>query len=608
MSGLRFFLRVLLALVLLGAARAEALEVKQVLWGCDGRVVPGRFNPVSVLVANPGGGAYDGTMTFAPTLGYGGPRGAAYVQPVFIGPQSARWVQFEAFVGTGVEEFSLIWGRGAKERETFDRQLPTGPPACVWLVDAADSFARPGAFKAFPDQLFPTTVAATDGLDAVILDYAPRWEPARREAFLDWLRRGGTVHLVQGANGELPVFTDTLAVLNGGGETGRVGAGQVVRHRVARTELRPETLTARGFPPRELQTPQNPVVNNFEETLYQRLASLTRPNVSWWLLNSLTFLYIALIGPVAWRLARRLDFRWAIAGFLGVVALFGLAFSIVGRRGYGESQTVHSLSIARSLGGARWDVTQWLSAFATSSGQYTLTHAAPANLYATSSSDDAARGQILNGKDGKFLADIPLFSSRTFTHRGVMQGDDLGVTVEKWETQSDGKELVSLKTLVLKIQSEIASKALDVSVRYGDRIYSMSKAGDRLEFNDTHLRMQLPAGNGTNGYTVADATRPGLPIRDFFNREKLQPLTYGFNYYGNSKATPAERLREVLPLLQARALGAGEITPQITERPLPANQLQLLIAAPAPAGFFMQGKGFGHENGVVLYVQDIFQP
>lgn len=587
MSGSGFFLRVFIVLVLLGAGRVEALEVQQILWGFDGRVVPGRFNPVSVLVANPGGAAFDGAMTLAPTLGFGGPRGASYVQPTFIGPQSARWVQFEAFIGSGVEEFALVWGRGARERETFDRQLPTGPPACVWLVDANDTFARPGAFKAFPDQLFPTTVAATDGLDAVILDYTPRWEPARREAFLDWLRRGGTVHLVQGANGELPVFTDTLAVLNSDGETTRVSAGQVVRHRLSRAELRSETLTARGFPPRELQTPQNPVVHNFEETLYQRLASLTRPKVSWWLLNLLTFFYIALIGPVAWRLAKRMDFRWTIAGFLGVVALFGLAFSIVGRRGYGESQTVHSLSIARSLGGARWDVTQWLSAFATSSGQYTLTHAAPANLYATSTSDDAARGQIFNGKDGKFFAEIPLFSSRVFTHRGVMQGDDLGVTVEKWETKSEGKELASpaLKTLVVKIGTGFPSEVLDISVRHRNRIYSMSKAGDRYELKDGH----------------------GVTIGDLFNREKLQPLTYG-NYYGDNHGTPAAHLRGTLPLLLARALGAGEITPQITERPLPANQLQLLIAAPSPPSFHMQGKGFGHENGMVLYVQDIFQP
>ena len=581
MSGPRFFLRVFLALVLLGAVRAEALEVRQVQWGFDGRVVPGRFNHVSLLVANPGQGTFDGPMSFAATLGFGGTRGAAYVQPVFIGPQGARWVQFDVFIGSGSEEFSLIWGPGAKERETFDRQLPTGPPACVWLVDAADTFARPGAFKAFPDALFPTTVAATDALDAVILDYVPRWEPARRDAFLDWLRRGGTVHLTHGAGGALPVFTDTLAVLNGDGDTTRVGAGQVVRHRVPRTELRPETLTARGFAPREVQKPQDGAIHNFEETLYLQLASLTRPNVKWWLLNVLTFLYIAVIGPVAWRTARRMDYRWAIGGFLGVVAAFGLAFGIVGRRGYGESQTVHSLAIARSLGGGRWDVTQWLSAFATSSGQYTLTHTADANLYATASSDDSARGQILNGKGGRFLADIPLYSSRSFTHRGVMQGDDLGVVVEKLEYGA-----LKLNTLRLRPGPDFPKDVISVSVVYREKIYPL-----KLEHG---------------GWNLANS---GELLHDTFSREKLQPFTYDFsNYDSNNNTTPAARLRQVIPLLQARALGAEAITPHIPDRPLPDHQLRLLVAAPAPAGFHMQGQGFGQENGVVLYVQDIFQP
>ncbi len=581
MSGPRFFLRVFFALVLLGAVRLEALEVKPPLWGFDGRVVPGRFNPVSVLVGNPGGAAFEGTLTLAQTLGFGGPRGAVYVQPVFIGPQSSRWVQFEVFISSGSEEFTLSWGRGAQERETFDRQLPTGPPACVWLMDANDAFARPGAFKAFPDQLFPTTVAATDGLDAVILDYVPRWEPARREAFLDWLRRGGTVHLVHGSGGALPVFTDTLAVLNGDGDTTRVGAGQVVRHRLPRTELRPETLTARGFPPRELKQSQNAVTSNFEDTLYQRLASLTRPKVKWWLLNFLTFLYIAVIGPVAWRTARRMDYRWAIGSFLGVVALFGLAFAVIGRRGYGESQTVHSLSIARSLGGGRWDVTQWLSAFATSSGQYTLTHAAPANLYATGSSGDTAGGQILNGKDGKFFADIPLYSSRAFTHRGVMQGADLGVTVAEWKDNGAHSRLVKLH---LKPGPAFPPDAFEVAALYDERIYKLQRQ------------------NG--GWELAN---DGEALTELFSREKLQQLTYQF-HFNNTSVTSAQRLRDGLPLLQARALGADTIAPQISERPLADNQIRLLIAAPAPAGFQMQGQGFARENGVVLYVEDIFQP
>ena len=239
-----------------------------------------------------------------------------------------------------------------------------------------------------------------------------------------------------------------------------------------------------------------------------------------------------------------MDFRWSIAGFLGVVALFGAAFSIVGRRGYGESQTVHSLSIARSLGGARWDVTQWLSAFATSSGEYTLTHAAPANFYATSSSDDAARGQIFNGKDGKFLADIPLFSSRVFTHRGVMQGDDLGVEVEKWE--SDGKS--HLSALRIKPGPGFPKKRF--------RCRRCAATG----FFTLALRKAA--------WELADG---GTPLAEAFSREKLQPLTYNYRY-NNDNSTPEAGLRAMLPLLQARALGVGEMSQQVSERQLPPDQ------------------------------------
>jgi hypothetical protein len=529
-------------------------------------------------MVNSGSAAFDGRITFAPSLGFGGSRGARYIQSAFIGPQSSRWVQFEVFIGSDMEEFTLSWGAGPKDRETFDRQIQTGPPACVWLVDANDPLARPGAFKAFPDQLFPTTVAATDGLDSVILDYTPRWEPARREAFLDWVKRGGTLHLVHGANGELPVFTDTLAVLNGEAETTRVGAGQVVRHRVPRADLRPTTLATRGFPPREIVSVRSVATNNIEQVFFQRLSSLTRPKVSWWLLNSLTILYIVLIGPVAWRFARRMDYRWTIAGFLATVGLFGFAFSVVGRRGYGESQTVHSISVARSLGGGRWDVTQWLSAFATSSGQYVLSHRAPVNLYATSTSDDADRGMVENGKDGKFYADIPLYSSRTFTHRGVMPGDDLGFTVEEWKASP-----FDLEKLRLKPGPGFPRDAFGVFALFGKSLYT-------LEFRNGAWTL-------TNNQGISEA----------LGSQRLQQITYS-GVFERDERPPWERLKEVLPLVQARALEVGDIAPQFSQRPMAANQVRIIVAAPAPPSFHMTGEGFAHENGLVLYVEDVFKP
>ena len=45
------------------------LEVREVIWGFDGQVVPGHFNLLSVLVANPAGTAFDGNLVLYETRG-----------------------------------------------------------------------------------------------------------------------------------------------------------------------------------------------------------------------------------------------------------------------------------------------------------------------------------------------------------------------------------------------------------------------------------------------------------------------------------------------------------------------------------------------------------
>src|SRR5262249_51235737 len=155
-----------------------------------------------------------------------------------------------------------------------------------------------------------------------------------------------------------------------------------------------------GFPARTLENAKSPIVYDFEGSLFRSLSSLTRPKVNWAIINLLMIAYVAVIGPVHNYFRRRLEYRVSILVFLGCVTVFGVAVGITGRRGYGESQTVHSLAIVRPFGGGRADVTQWVSAFATSGDRYTLTHRAPANLYATDRWAEAGSGLIFNGKDG----------------------------------------------------------------------------------------------------------------------------------------------------------------------------------------------------------------
>jgi hypothetical protein len=40
----------------------------------------------------------------------------------------------------------------------------------------------------------------------------------------------------------------------------------------------------------------------------------------------------------------------------------------------------------------------------------------------------------------------------------------------------------------------------------------------------------------------------------------------------------------------------------------PRADLQLIVEAPAPASFHLQGQGFTRETGWVVYLQDVFKP
>ena len=257
---------------LIAAGSAHAIEIREKRWGFDGRVRAGRFNVLSVLVANPEARVFDGEFVLEDRRGMEKSVGAPVVQPVYLAAGTRRWVQFHVFINEPGGDWNLRWGKGARDNEKIDG-AQAGAPARVLLIDPESAFATTGGLRAFPDDLFPTTVAATDALDAVALDHVPRWEPVRREAFLDWLRRGGTVHLLHGADGQFPQFPEALAMLNGE----RVGAGRVVRHDAVRAAMNDQFLADHGFPAPELRTNAKVLIYNLEAQLLQKLAALTKP-------------------------------------------------------------------------------------------------------------------------------------------------------------------------------------------------------------------------------------------------------------------------------------------------------------------------------------------
>lgn len=579
MAGSLVLRWLLFALAALFVLPADALDVQQTIWGFDGHVVPDRFNPLSVLVSNPGNSTFDGALTLESADGPGGGRGARYMQPVFLAPRTSRWVQFFVRTGNLVGRYQLRWGRSVKDFYDLDEPPKIGAPACVWLRDLESPFVTGASLKSFPDQLFPTNAVEAESLDAVVLDHLPNWETARREAFLDWVKLGGTVHLLPNVKGELPVFGENLKELDTDQMMVHVGAGLVVHHSVTPQEISADYLAEHGYPVRTIQNTKQPLVYDFESTFFRDLSSMTRPKVSWTLINLLMIAYVAIIGPVHNYFRRRLDYRVSILVFAGCVAIFGVALGVTGRRGYGESQTVHSLAIAHSLGGGRLDLTQWISAFAITGDQYTLTHRAPANLYATDRFAEAGSGVIFNGKDGHLRMDIPLYSARAFMHRAIMTGDDTAVTVEKWE------ENRGLKNLRLRPGPGFPKNARTILAVFQDQVYVLVQNGGVLQLG---------------------GQRPD-PIGNYLAQDKLN---FG-NYYTPSSKNhlqTGDLLPSLTPLLVARALDVPNVFPVTISAPRKHTDLQLLIIAPAPASLQLQGKGFAHEDGWLLYVQDVSKP
>ena len=560
-------IRLFLALLAL-ASPALGVEIKETRWGFEGRVVASRFNLLSVRVAHAGPAPFEGELILRETRGGEQPVGAPLVQPLYLTPGAERWVQFTPFVAAEYD-WLLRWGRKTNEGLTIP-PAKFGAPATVLLVQPGP-FNPAGQLRAFPDDLFPSTVSATDSLDMVALDHIPRWEASRREAFLDWVRRGGVVHLLRTGDG-FPAFEGDLAPLNTTTPEERLGAGRIVRHEATRAGFNPEFLQNAGFPVRELKPPTEVNYYAFDNALLRGLASMTRPEIAWWLIYLLTLVYLGVIGPLHFRWAKRLDYGLSLGIVGGAVAVFSIAFLVAGKRGAGERQMTHSVGIAHALGGGRYDVTQWLSAFAVSGDTYKLTHPASSNLYSASSDVENVNGRIFNGRDGRFLVDLPLYSSRAFMHRAVMTApEDVSVEVERWDEKA-----ITLRT------TKDFPPAEEIWARWNGQFRRMHFAANQI---------------------VLDTSGSWQPEPSFFTPGQMHAL--GALELNETKPDAKTLWR---PLI-ARALGGIEgMLHYSPPRPLPKDQLQLFIYAPVPAAFRLQGKGFGREEGWVLYVQDIFKP
>ncbi|MFO1094267.1 MAG: hypothetical protein U0992_13315 [Planctomycetaceae bacterium] len=509
---------------------ADLLRVEGVTLGFDGTVVLNAFNPVSFELHNDSNDQMNlqlrltrsnGLESVDPPIGVAPP-----AEPVFLAPQSSRRVQLFAYVQGVHNDFTLSWGRGDEQRLDLvnNQQLTLGPPATVILYDPEAVSPRGAGLPRFDESFFPISVSGTTGLAAVVLDHAPRWQTAQQAAFLDWLRCGGIVHLLQPSVGEFPTFDGDLALLNAPFDEQRIGAGRVIKHAVPMSQLDRTFAESQLLPRNPLQlkpAPETTDVNAANQNMYSwidwdvagqvfnRVRQMTRPDHNWALIYVMSLVYLVLIFPGCWLIGRRkADYRLTYGVMLGAVVLFSMGFKTVGQRGYGEETALHTMTVAQPLTGGRLAFREWGNLFVTNGDDYRIHHKGNGLLYSSGQSNEAVRGWIVSPPAGEFVADVPPFSSRTIASAGVADSGGFTPVVEELQLGD------SLSALRFRLDPPLKSPPQAMHALYRDKVYTLELT------KEGSFKLSLGGAQDWQGFLKPDG----------WNQ---YGMNYGFGYNGN---------------------------------------------------------------------------
>jgi len=573
-------LTLIIAFLLCISSTAIAVDIEEVVWGFDGRVVPYQFNPLSVLVSNTTEEAVPVKLQLQRSTNVGGDRvGAKVEEVVFLSPFSSRWVQFYPFIGGQYDEWRVSWGPLPSQGKDLKRPR-LGPLARIALVEPSQlASSKKTGVKTLSDELFPAFVSGTESLEAVFLDHVPRWQEARRTALLDWVHRGGTIFISPNVAGEYPVFTSELAAFNSPLPNLRLGQGQVIR---ADSILDANTKADRILGPPVVPSESSDAWN-LSSNFTTQLRMITSPDHNWPLIHLISLIYLGLVFPGWYFLARRpTHFRTTMLAFVGVAALFTLAFNIIGRRGYGESTTVNSVAIARQIEPGSYDVMQWTNVFVTGGDEYELTYEGNGDLFSTGPGFERVPGVIDNGVDGKFIADIPLFSSRAFLHRGKMSGPEWKVEVSEIKIadveSTDKKQLTSLK---LKIDP--APKGDRPFIVFGDQMHFLYELDGEfaLSGSSTPVSEQLVSNDGFDA-------------------------RYPYSNYYQQDPNPTRVFSKLRDPLVGQSLDLGIRKDHDPPVYLPTDRVRLFFYEDIPQSFGVKHSDLQAKQGKVLYSMDIW--
>jgi len=415
----------------------DAIKINEVRWGFSGKVLAEKVNPLYVEILNEKAQPFDGELVlerFGFSVGMGGGHGrlgAKLSVHCYIMPRSKRWVKFYPYVNDANDEWRL---------NGEEIKLPTiGLPAIVYLHSENDYRRVKSCFPILPEGFLPPSVALMDGLYTIILDYVPKLTPNKAQALRDWVYQGGNVVVCQ--TNRL-IFSDKLSFLNGTG-TVIFGGGTIVHTSLLAKNLTKKSLLKLGIKrlkqaDKQVQEEDNFGDNFYDQrmvfvnTVFQYLKKASKHNYNWVVIFVLSVIYLLLMSVGSYLVFRkRSSGVLALGVTLGLIALFTFVFIHIGKRGYGEKTKITTFTYAKDLGDGRYALTQWSSIFVVDGDNYKLQHKGELDYYSSCQVYEKIYGEIVNGKNGFYQLDIPMFTQTSVLHKGVMNGEVMRFGLQK---------------------------------------------------------------------------------------------------------------------------------------------------------------------------------
>ena len=602
-------------------AQSNGPQLKMVehIWGFDGRVQPGQFNPLSVLLDNQTGEDIDATITLQQASPRLSTQGGQYAEKVYISAAGRRWVQFYPYIA---QSYQTEWNLTIDDGDTFinaaigksftqaravtqkDDPKEVLRPQVV-ILDVDNSSTRPSTVKHMPENIFPPYATATSGLHTVFLDHVPDWEQPRQQAFMSWLKLGGRLHVLQDSRGEFPRFSGELGELNQPLNGYAVGGGIVVRHLIRRDALSEAIVrqaividTLKGTDReaekeiRKLYENSGRGIGEFipidpsstDDELFRGMRELTRPDHAWWLIFLLSIGYIGLIFPGCFWVSKRKGrgFAETYGAIVGIALLFSMLFLVIGKRGYGESTNLQTLAIAKFEDAGHWSVFQWNALFVTSGGGYSAGATDQQILLSIADRDSSKDSQVTPGNSGEASMQIPPYSSQAFVSRRRVTADPWKLSIRDISMQASG--MVSLKIDVG--ENFPISKDTQYMVLAERSLYEMRYTAESKQLTLFGARQRL--------------TTYCQPRYDY---DRMNPWGQQQKEI-ESRSVDEIFFDDTLPQLIQRSLN-DDLVDTATNFELPNDRIRLFVYTPVPKDFDLTISESVKRSGRILFTKDL---